>query len=48
MMSAILNLKKYWPALLLGAQGLTFELELCPASEAVLGSGSQDYTLSNL
>ena len=28
MTSAILNLTKYFPALLLGAQGLTFELEL--------------------
>jgi hypothetical protein len=48
MTSGLLNMKKYWPALLMGAQGLTFELELAPASEAVLGSGSQDYTLSNL
>jgi hypothetical protein len=48
MTSGMLNLKEYWPALLSGAQGLTFELELPQAAEAVLGSGSQDYTLSNL
>ena len=46
MTSAILNIKKYFPALLLGAQGLTFELELAPADEAC--SGSQDYELSDL
>jgi hypothetical protein len=47
MTSGVLNLKKYWPALLV-SQGLTFELELAPAAEAVLSTGSQDYTLSNL
>ena len=46
MNSAILNIKKYFPALLLGAQGLTFELELAPADEAC--AGSQDYELSDL
>jgi len=46
MTSAVLNLKKYWPSLLLGAQGLTFEAELAPAAEAV--TGSQSYELSDL
>ena len=46
MTSAVLNLKKYWPALLLGAQGLTFELELCPQAEAV--SSDTPYELSDL
>ena len=48
MTSAVLNMKKYFPALLLGAQGLTFELELAPADEACLSTGSQDYELSDL
>ena len=47
MTSAVLNLKKYFPALLLGAQGLTFELELAPADEACLSTDSQDYELSD-
>jgi hypothetical protein len=47
MTCGLLNIKKYWPALLVG-QGITFELELAPAAEAVLSTGSQDYTLSNL
>ena len=47
MTSAVLNLKKYFPALLLGAQGLTFELELCPAEEA-LGGTVVDYEMSDL
>jgi hypothetical protein len=48
MTCGLLNLKKYWPALLMGQQGITLELECAPASEAVLSTGSQDYTLSNL
>ena len=48
MTSAVLNMKKYFPALLLGAQGLTFELELAPADEACLATGSQNYELSDL
>ena len=48
MTSAVLNMKKYFPALLLGAQGLTFELELASADEACLATGSQNYELSDL
>ena len=48
MTSAVLNMSKYFPALLLGAQGLTFELELAPADEACLATGSQNYELSDL
>jgi hypothetical protein len=47
MTCGLLNVKKYWPALLVG-QGITFELELASAAEAVLSTGSQDYTLGNL
>ena len=46
MTSAVLNIKKYWPALLMGAQGLTFELELAPQDEAV--SSATAYELSDL
>ena len=46
MTSAVLNLKKYWPALLMGSQGLTFELELAPQDEAV--SSATAYELSDL
>lgn len=48
MTSAILNLNKYWPALLLGASGLEFSLELALPNEAFLASGSQSYELSDL
>ena len=48
MTSAVLNMKKYFPALLMGAQALTFELELAPADESCLATGSQDFELSDL
>ena len=48
MSSAILNMRKYWPGLLLGASGLEFSLELALPNEACLASLSQDYELSDL
>ena len=48
MTSAIMNLRKYWPGLLLGASGLEFSLELALPNEACLASLSQNYELSDL
>ena len=47
MTSSVLNLKKFWPALLLGAQGLTFELECAIPGEA-MQSAASTYQLTNL
>ena len=47
MTSSVLSLRKFWPALLLGAQGLTFELELAPPGEA-MQSAASTYQLTNL
>ena len=47
MTSSVLNLKKYWPALLLGAQGLTFELQLANVEDA-MASAASTYEMRDL
>ena len=47
MTSAVLNLSKYWPALLLGSTGLTFELECADVGDAMADAAST-YELSDL
>ena len=46
--SGVLNLSKYLPALVLGQQALSIELECCPADEAFTSTQTVSYELSDL